>query len=504
MNRPVDWSPLAGSDPVPGDPDRVEELGRHYRKVAATINEAAAKLRRIAAGYDGMESDSVDAVRANAEKVADDIIRAHERYDGVGQALTGYAPQLRDAQSESVAALRQAKDAEAAQASANRTAEAAQARVDSAAPGADTTADQGDHRRAQGAAEAAGDALTAARKRLNHATEARDRAAQRAIGGINEVKNSGDLNDNWWDNWGAKVVKAIVKVADAVAMVFGVLALLSLLIPGIGPVLAAFFGTIALAASLVSLAGNLALAPTGYAEWSDVMWSVAGVLSFGIGRAAIAGLKVSVKGARGAARMAAGRWAGQSPAIRGATGLSRSRSSSRAIKDMLGTRSTPMSRDAAERLVKASTGQKVAPSLADFGRNLRAMPGEFADNVRSVRSAGWSGVKSDVLQTPQNVALQAQRVMSGDGVQALLRASGEAPTAAGLDHLGKVSDTIRSGAEVTEQLNYVTAHSIVFTLSTTYGAFDAVRGTSEFVGKLREPSAAEQLHLPEAGEAGRP
>lgn len=504
VSRPVDWAPLAGSDPVPGDPDRVEDLGRHYRKVAATINEAATKLRRIAANYHDVESDAVDAVRSNAQKVADDITRAHERYDGVGQALAGYAPQLRDAQSESIAALRQAKDAEAAQVGANRAAEAAQSRVDAAAPAADTTADQGDHRRALGAAEAAGDALVAARRRLNAAIETRDQAAQRAMGGINDVKNSGDLNDSAWDNWGAKVVKVIVKVADAVAVVAGILALVSLLIPGIGPVLAALFGTIALAASLVSLAGNLALAPTGYAEWSDVMWSVAGVLSFGIGRAAIAGLKVSVKGARGAARIAAGRWAGASPAVRGAAGLSRSGSSSRAIKDMLGTRSTPMSRNAARDLVRASTAQRMAPSLGDFGRNLRAVPGEFADNVRTVRSAGWSGVKSDVLQTRQNVALQAHQVMSGDGVQALLRASGEAPTAAGLDDLGKVSDIIRSGAEVTEQVNYVTAHSIVFTLSTTYGAFDAVRGTSEFVGKLREPSAAEQLHLPEAGEAGRP
>jgi hypothetical protein len=408
---------------------------------------------------------------------------------------------LRDAQSESIAALRQAKDAEAAQVGANRAAEAAQSRVDAAAPAADTTADQGDHRRALGAAEAAGDALVAARRRLNAAIETRDQAAQRAMGGINDVKNSGDLNDSAWDNWGAKVVKVIVKVADAVAVVAGILALVSLLIPGIGPVLAALFGTIALAASLVSLAGNLALAPTGYAEWSDVMWSVAGVLSFGIGRAAIAGLKVSVKGARGAARMAAGRWAGASPAVRGAAGLSRSGSSSRAIKDMLGTR-TPMSRNAARDLVRASTAQRMAPSLGDFGRSLRTMPGEFADNASAVRSAGWSGVKSDVLQTGQNVRSQAQQVMSGDGLQALLRASSEADTAAGLGDLGRVSETIRSGAEVGEHMKSVNVQAIGFTSSNLFAPVEATRNVSTFVEDLLEKPSAEQLNLTHANEAG--
>ncbi len=486
---------------MPGDPDRVEQLGRHYRKVAATIRDAATKLRRLADHHE-MRSEAVDSIRSNAHKVADDITRAHERYDGVGQALVGYAPQLRDAQVESVAALRQAQDAVAAQASANRVAAAAQTRIDTAPEKADTTADQGDQRRAHATAEAAGDALAAARRRLDAATEARDAAAQRAIGGINDVKNSGDLNDSWWDNWGAKVVKVIVKVADAVAVVCGVLALVSLLIPVIGPVLAAMFGTVALAAGLVSLAGNLALAPTGYAEWSDVVWSVAGVVSFGIGRAAIAGLRVSVKGARGAARMAAGRWAGQSPAIRGATGLSRSRGSSKAIEEMLGTR-TPMSRNAAERLVQTSAGQKYAPSFADFGRNLRGMPGEFAANLHAVRSVGASGSFDALRQTPQHVKLQAQQAMRGEGVQALLRASGETSAATGLDDLGRVSNTIRSGAEAGQHMKYVTTHESAFLASVGYGVFDTGRSTTEFVGNLHEPRASEQLHISRTANSGR-
>ena len=29
MARPTDWSPLAGSDPVPGDPQRISEQAAH-------------------------------------------------------------------------------------------------------------------------------------------------------------------------------------------------------------------------------------------------------------------------------------------------------------------------------------------------------------------------------------------------------------------------------------------------------------------------------------------
>ena len=42
--RPRDWSPLAGSDPVPGDPEVVGAMARHY---AATAREIAAQVTRL-------------------------------------------------------------------------------------------------------------------------------------------------------------------------------------------------------------------------------------------------------------------------------------------------------------------------------------------------------------------------------------------------------------------------------------------------------------------------
>lgn len=204
-----------------------------------------------------MHSEAVAAFRSTAYQVAADIVRAHERYDGVGRALLGYAPQLRDAQAESVAALRQAQYAEAELVAANRQAEAAQARVTAAAPGAEATIAAGDHRRASATAEAAGDALVAARRRLQQAVDARDMAAQRALRQVDDLIASADLNDDWWDNSGGKVVAAIAEGADRVAATTAYLA-------GVFAAVGSVSGRVALAA-LEGDDGDLSVGDVGHA-----------------------------------------------------------------------------------------------------------------------------------------------------------------------------------------------------------------------------------------------
>ncbi|MGH3826453.1 MAG: putative T7SS-secreted protein [Pseudonocardiaceae bacterium] len=486
--RPVDWSPLAGSDPVPGEPDRVEELGRHYQRVASAISDAATKLRQIAERQD-MQSKAVDAFRGTAREVADDISRAHERYDGVGRALIGYAPELRDAQSESVAALAQAQEAEKAQATANQLAHGAQSRINAAADGADTTADQGAHRRALTAADTAGDDLTAARRRLNRATDARDTAAQRAMRLVADVKDSGDLKDSWWDRWGAKIVKMIVKIADIVAVVAGLLALVVGWIPVIGGPLAAALITVALVASVVSLLGNIVLAATGDGEWSDVAWAAIGVLSFGVGRAAIGGLRVSALGVRGASRLAAGRLAARSVLERAAAGLPRSSSSMAAIRSMLGT-ANPMTRSAARAAARRSLEQGFVPSASSIGHSLRAMPGEFADNIRTLLHADWR----DALR-------QARQ----DGWPHLMRFLGEHGADADLQDIKKIHSVVQASDEVTPHLGQLKTQQGVFYSTAGYNVYDIGRTAA---GLAPPPTAAQELHLPNAqqpvGAGARP
>lgn len=449
MSRPVDWAPLAGSDPVPGEPEVVERAGRHYRKVAVAINEAAAKLRRIAGGQD-MQSDAVNAFRDSANTVAEEISRAHERYDAVGQALSSYAPQLRDAQDESVAALRQAKDAEAAQASAHQAAEAAQGRVDTAAKGADTTADQGAQRRAAGSADAAGDALAAARTRLQNAIDARDTAAKRAIGGINEVVKDADLNDGLWANYGAKIVEWVGKIADWVAMAAGILALAFAWFPP----LAAALATVALIAGAVSLAAKATLALTGDGKWSEVGWAALGVLSFGVGRAAMAGLRGSVKGLK-------------------------------ATRALTRVQSKGLGRNLGRLAGKASRRQGMVRNGRDAVADLRKVPGQLKGfkeiprwrqyaTAENFRKADYTGFKGAV-----------------DEMRRAQPAFDEARRAGGLAR----SEAWRHGARSWGQFG---AH-MGTSARGHYGTYNGVNGIVN-----SEPSAAEQLNLPQDGELRQP
>src|SRR5690606_15617543 len=195
--------------------------------------DAAVKLRKIADS--DMISKAVAEFRGSCEKVADDISRAHTRYRGVGDALVAYAPHLERAQEDSLAALREAENAQddirASQASLDRLNEA---------DDPDTTAIS----RAEGRLSDAEGALERAKTRAENAVGRRDTAAARAIDEIEEVKDSGDLNDSWWDNWGADLVRAIVDVAGAVAAVAGILALVVGWIPVIGQALAGVLGMI--------------------------------------------------------------------------------------------------------------------------------------------------------------------------------------------------------------------------------------------------------------------
>lgn len=490
-HRPVDWSPLVGSDPVPGDPDRVEQLGRHYQRVALAISDAAAKLRRIAEHQD-MRSEAVEAFRDSAREVAEDISRAHERYDGVGRALTGYAPELRDAQSESAAALVQAQAAGRDLASANRLAHAAQSRIDAASEGADTTADRDIHRRALMAAEAAGDDLAAARRRLNRATDARDTAARRAMSLVEEVKDSGDLNDSGWDSWGVKIVKMVVKVADIVAVSAGMLALFLGWVPIIGQPLAALFGTVALVASITSLLGNIVLAATHDGEWSDVAWSAIGVLSFGVGRAAIGALRVSASGVRGASRLAAGRLAARSVAelTESDNWMTATKSVMTATRSMLRT-INPLSRRAARAAVQQSLEQGFVPSASSIARGWRAMPDEFVDNIRTLVHADWR----DALR-------QARRQ---GGPSNLLELFGEHDAAADLQEIKQIRSAVRAREEVAPHLRQLHIQYGASLGAAGYGAYDAGHNALEL---RSSPSAADQLHLPNAhqpvGAGARP
>jgi len=384
MARPVDWSPLAGSDPVPGDPYEVARMGRHYTDVADAIERAAGKLRQLAGGNDDQESDAVDALDDDCQQVADDISRAHQRYAGVGAALTAYAPKLEQAQADSLAALTAAQQAD----SNHRAATTRQ--NDALSPA--------EHDAAQQDIDAATTALGSARTKLQHAVEDRDNAARTAIDAVKDVQDSGDLNDSWWDNWGHKIVEAIQKIASYVALVAGVLALCVGWIPIIGQALAGILGTIALVATAISLICNIALAATGYGDWMSVVWDAVGLCTFGLGRVFSAAARGSATGLRGAARLSAGK-------IAGAGGTE--------FRSLVsGTSLSGLSRNAA-RGILADGRAAGALSRSNILASFRSLPADFASGLTALRSgANWSAARAGLGPAFRNL-------FSGNGLTAL-------------------------------------------------------------------------------------
>lgn len=291
--RPLDWSPLASSDPTPGDPDLARELGRRYRRTAEAIATAASNLRTISAGEVGWTGTAGPEIRKLAGEAAKEVDRAHDRYAGAGRALETYGGELEDAQRDADRALADAKDAEA---DASRAASRLSGVEDPEGAG---KADADRHEAAQ---RTANGALGAARTALSRAVDARNRAVDKAAEALRKAADK--QHDSLWDKV-ANVLDKIASAASIVATVCGVLALLVGWIPVIGQALAAILGTVALIASAIALVCHLALYIGGKAELSDVLWDVVSVATFGIGRLFAGAAKLSSLAARSKAWTAA-------------------------------------------------------------------------------------------------------------------------------------------------------------------------------------------------------
>lgn len=298
MSRPSDWSPLAGYDPVPGDPDQVRASARQYRDTAEAIRTAAARLREITDGTADARGQYIEAFRTQADGVADKVEKAYDRYDKTAEALEGYAPELERAQDTADRALQRAKDAEAEA----QQWEASSPSWDGPIPGSpgamgrDIDQDAWDDYRAerdrvQGRVDAARGEIEAQRRVMEQAVADRDDAADRARRSIEDIIEHDGLEDSWWENV-KQGLAAVADIAGTIATWAGVLSLAVAWIPGIGQALAAVLGTVALIAGVVSLAANIVLAFSGDASWGDVAWGAVGVLSFGVGRAAGAAVKL--------------------------------------------------------------------------------------------------------------------------------------------------------------------------------------------------------------------
>lgn len=287
MSRPVDWSALdRHDDPVPGDWSQVSRDAAAYGRVADAIDQARKDLIRVF--QEGqLTGDAIDAMKEVALEVADRIGRAKARYRGVADALAVYATPLRDAQDESVAILARANASRDERDHARERADYWQNEWMSRRYAGDPQADIDEAERHwhywQGELQQFGHEIHAAIAALGEVIARRDAAANTAAAAIGDVENSGDINDDFWDDvdqfltdnpW----IQDVVNVASIVA---AVLAVVALFVPGLN--LLVLVVSIVVAAAVI--ANAWAKAGTGRISLVEaIVTTVLAVVPFGVGK----------------------------------------------------------------------------------------------------------------------------------------------------------------------------------------------------------------------------
>ncbi|MEU9408408.1 hypothetical protein AB0E08_22325 [Streptomyces sp. NPDC048281] len=290
--RPRDWHPVAESDPVPGDPDRLASLGKTLRKTADELERQIKNLKAVAE-VDAWDSKAGKGFREKARGNVKKLEAAFERYDtaatAIGSAVVevgggyedklhasprNYASDLNRAQEIASAALKDAQDAEERKGAAQKS--------------LDGLSDKGrkkedvdkDRKGYEVKRDAAKDEIEAAREKINQAKKIRDGAARRAADSVDAIINHDSLKDGFWDT----LVQEIADVASWVATVCGILSLVVGWIPVIGQALAGVLGAIAMIATLINFVAIFVQVLQGNAEWMDLGMAALGFLMMGVGK----------------------------------------------------------------------------------------------------------------------------------------------------------------------------------------------------------------------------
>ncbi|GEN80485.1 hypothetical protein [Actinotalea fermentans] len=246
--RPQDWSPLLEDrDPVPGDPAAVQVAVSHYRQVVDGIRSAARNLAAVATASDD-SSDAMTAFRERVGTVHSDLRKIESRYQGLADALAGYAPRLASAQEVSVSALAAAREAQ------HRAwaAENAERNADDQLRASGDPAQQQELATqvvlARRASEDAAANLAAARAQLHGAVASRDAAAAVAIAVIEDTEAASTVNDSVWDRivdtvgdiavvlgkWFEAIADILDKLSAVLAVLQVVLIVVSFFVPAVG------------------------------------------------------------------------------------------------------------------------------------------------------------------------------------------------------------------------------------------------------------------------------
>ena len=285
MGRPpgYQWQPLGlDADPVPGDPQAISAETAHLASVAATITGQVAAMHKIAS-ENTETGQHAETIRTAARRQAASLQAVATRYARVSSALSGWVPELEQAQAMSIRAL---NEAEVPYAALNRSVTLPSGPDLTDAQKQQITDHQASMRRAQ-------EQLDAARALLTRATTLRDTQAAYYAAKINQASNDSltDHESLWGDITGgidhlaadlARGIKdaawLIKDVCVALEVVAAALAVIALLSTGIGWLLVAAFALTGTALFFRTL-----LAVTGNGSWADVAVDAFALATLGVG-----------------------------------------------------------------------------------------------------------------------------------------------------------------------------------------------------------------------------
>ncbi|MEU1202815.1 putative T7SS-secreted protein [Streptomyces sp. NPDC005813] len=487
MTRPRadEWTVIGeSSDPIPGDPEEVAQLGRDLRKTAEAIKKQAKEIKALSS-VEAWKSKAAEEFRKEAEEAEGKLQKAFKRYDVAADAMgekvvdgdpsKEYASELHRAQVMADRALRDAKNAH----DEHTTTSGAIDKLPK-----DTADDDPDRKKLEKRQDAATSAMEQAKKDLEAAKDVRDAAAKRARDAIRHAIDHDGLKDGRWDkfkDWvhdNAGWIQKILDVAGWVATICGTLSLFVGWIPIIGQALAGILGSIALAATIISLLGHVLLALAGEGSWFDVALDVVGLATLGIGRGAIAGAKGASLAAKGIGRSAAAR------ALRAGIKAKPGTAAYNRAVNQTWKKANALSGGAlrgkagAEAIAKAPKGWfPGAERLAD------------AFSPKSIAKEAWDGFKGIKEFSPSNLR-QLGRGETWAGVRMKFGDTGIAEFERGL---GEMAQPLHDQAAVKAATDVFTTQTRIWKGSTGIASATDVLDKGEITGSIARPFGVDGL-----------
>ena len=280
--------------PIGGDVAGIRGHASRYSSTARAVSEAVDMLQAVISASQQETSEAVEALAGTIGDTKTFLSRIRERYEVAGSALAVFANELEQAQQQAASAI-------AAHDDAQRRHTYAQRNLTEARQATQQTVDPNELAEATDAARRYSSMSTSAATDLSQAQAAYDAAVQRvqqagdtAASTISQTVSSDSLNDSWWDNvldWVNQNAEWLKVVKDILTVVTVIVGALSIFFPVLAP--------IALGLAILSAGLSFLLASSGDGSWLDFALDVVGVLSFGLGGAALGGIKLGTSALRG-------------------------------------------------------------------------------------------------------------------------------------------------------------------------------------------------------------